>query len=226
MSVVDLCIGAFTKNRQRTLVSTFVEMGVTSEYLIVGGMVSSKTTAQMIKGIFAPFSPSLWVTTFGVLILLSFLFVVQESSSWSEFKKAPLATAGFAAYNASLGFFAQEGITNDDPLTWGGRFTFLAIAVQILLAGASYTANLTNFLVRNGFETSVESIEDAIGQQLQVCVLRNKMASLDNIYGKDVIQYAINRKCSVAQRSAVQDRKDRAYIVIIMAIGTCYFLFR
>ena len=34
-SAVDLCIGAFTKNRHRSGVSSFLEMGVTAEYLIV-----------------------------------------------------------------------------------------------------------------------------------------------------------------------------------------------
>ena len=153
-------------------------------------MNNEKSISQMINDIFAPFTLSLWVVTLCVLILLSFLFILQEIP-WSKFKKAPVATAGLAAYNALLGLFAQ-GSVNDDPMTWGGRFTLLAIAVQILLVGASYTANLTNFLVRGGLQISVESVEDAIGQRLRVCVLRNKIAILDNTYGKDIIRYAID----------------------------------
>ena len=95
---------------------------------------------------------------------------------------------------AVLGFFAAGTETEKEPMTWGGRFTLLAIAVQIFLTTASYTANLTNFLVRDGFDTVVDNIDEAIQQRVEICVLRNKIAILDATYGENNIYYVINRK--------------------------------
>jgi len=175
-SAVDLCIGAFTKNRHRTAVSHFVEMGVTSEYLIVNENGSKASTWQMIQRIFEPFSLSLWAVTFAVLIALSLLFALQESaaSSLSAFKEKPISFTVNAVYSALLRFWSQETMLPTDGRygngavqTWSGRFTLLAIGVQLLLTGASYTANLTTFLIRTGFTPTVSSMDDAIEQQFK-----------------------------------------------------------
>ena len=192
LGVVDLCIGAFTKNRQRAAISSYLEMGVTSEYLVVRDVPVDNTLKKMIVNVFAPFHFSLWFVTFAVLFLLSLLFLVQEHS-WSELRETHIYdSAGLATYNAVLGFFSQGYVTEGDPSSWGGRFTLLAIAVQILLTGAAYTANLTNFLVRGSSSSTVESLDEAIQKELKVCVLRNKISVLNSTY--DNIQYAINRK--------------------------------
>jgi len=66
--------------------------------------------------------------------------------------------------------------------------------VQVLLAGAAYTANLTSFFVHDSRFVSIKSIKDAISLQAKVCVLRNRIIILDNSFGKDKINYAINPK--------------------------------
>jgi hypothetical protein len=147
----------------------------------------------MMKAIFSPFTVQLWSVTFGVLIVLSSLLVFQEIG-WSKMRRAPAACVARVCYNGVFSFWsgAADAGASSDPLSVGGRLTLLAIAVQILLGGAAYTANLTIFLVRSGTTRSIESIEDAIGQQLTICVLRNKMSVLENTYGVDTIKFAIN----------------------------------
>lgn len=195
MGVVDICFGAFTKHLKRTEISSFLEMGVTSEYLIVEDDPNNYDIREL-GNVFKPFSTSLWLITFAVLIVLSFLFVAQEHS-WLEIKESRHENPVLlAVYYAALGFFAQGPETGDDPVTWGGRFTLLAIAVQILLTGAAYTANLTNFLVQKSMWGGVNSIEDVISENLVVCVLRNKIPVLDTTYGEGTIRYAIDRKYS------------------------------
>mmetsp|Transcript_25086 Transcript_25086/g.26920 ORF Transcript_25086/g.26920 Transcript_25086/m.26920 type:complete len:659 (-) Transcript_25086:209-2185(-) len=215
LEVVDVCLGAFTKNIERTQVSSFIEMGVTSEYLIVTKTVEEPTTGQHIRDIFAPFSPALWGVTFGVLMILSLLFIAQETSL-KEFKKSPVNAVTMALYQGSLSFFVGGPETVEgEKETWGGRFTLLAIAVVVLLEGASYTANLTNFLVQQGMPGGIESMEDTIQQTVPVCVLRNKIPILDNVYGKDKIKYAI---------SPVDDLPgflDREELFPAMENGTC-----
>ena len=121
LAVVDVCLGAFTKNTKRTQVSSFVEMGVTSEYLIVMKKVEAPTTGQRIRDIFEPFSPALWGVTSGVLMILSLLYIVQETSL-KEFKKSPVNAAAMALYQGSLSFFAGGPETVEgEKGTWGGR---------------------------------------------------------------------------------------------------------
>ncbi len=193
LGVVDICLGAFTLNSNRGLLSSYIDMGVSTDYLVVQTDPNRNNIRQILMSAFEPFSWSLWICTFVVLIALTSLFFVQEYS-WTQLKESPLdQTAGLAVYDAFLGFFAQGHETGDEPRTWGGRFTLLAIAVQILLGGAAYTANLTNFLVRNGLSSSVQNIDDAIKQKVDVCVLRNRISILDNSYGEGKIQYAIDR---------------------------------
>ena len=85
----------------------------------------------------------------------------------------------------------------------------------VLLEGASYTANLTNFLIQKGMPSGIENMEDAIQQTVPVCVLRNKIPILDSTYGKDKIKYAI---------SPVDDLPgffDREELFPAMGNGTC-----
>jgi len=167
-------------------------MGVTSEYLIVNENGSKASTWQMIQRIFEPFSLSLWAVTFVVLIALSLLFTLQESaaSSLSAFKEKPISFTVNAVYSALLRFWSQETMLPADDRngngagqTWSGRFTLLAIGVQLLLTGASYTANLTiNFLIRTGFTPTVSSMDDAIQQQLKVSMFIQKREPATNLY--------------------------------------------
>jgi len=218
LGVVDLCIGAFTKNSQRAGISSFLEMGVTSEYLVVQYAPVVNDLSNMnktIRNIFAPFSLTLWIVTFAVLFLLSLLFLVQEYS-WSELRATRIEnSAGLAAYNAALSFFSQERITERDPSSWGGRFTLLAIAVQVLLTGASYTANLTNFLVRGSSSLAVESMHEVITKELEVCVLRNKISILESNFGDGAIKYAIDPD------TKLEGFKDRTELLLAMAEGRC-----
>ena len=167
-------------------------MGVTSEYLIVNENGSKASTWQMIQRIFEPFSLSLWAVTFAVLIALSLLFALQESaaSSLSAFKEKPISFTVNAVYSALLRFWSQETMLPTDGRygngavqTWSGRFTLLAIGVQLLLTGASYTANLTTFLIRTGFTPTVSSMDDAIEQQFKVRMFIQKREPATNLFG-------------------------------------------
>jgi len=189
-------------------------MGVEAEYLVVTNKELPPTTGEHIKNIFAPFSPALWATTFGVLIILSLLFIAQEIS-FSDFKKSPFSAAARAIYQGSLSFFAGGPETDEEATSWGGRFTLLAIAVIVLLEGASYTANLTNFLIRHDMGGSIESMEEAIQQNVPVCVLRNKLTILDSIYGENKIQYA---KDPLDDLPGFNDREE---LFPAMDDGTC-----
>ena len=199
-SAVDLCIGSFTKSRHRNAVSSFLEMGVSSEYLVVS-ISEPETTGELISSIFAPFSPALWGVTFAVLIVLSLLFAVQEAPRdwWLRFKEAPTSSLAHASYNALLRFWAHETLLPSDGRvedggTWAGRFTLLAIGVQILLTGSSYTANLTNYLVRNGFGTSITSIDQAIAEKYRICILKNRVNILQGIYGNKIRNVTVDSR--------------------------------
>jgi len=199
-SAVDLCIGSFTKNRHRNAVCDFLEMGVSAEYLVVS-ISEPETTGELISSIFAPFSPALWGVTFAVLIILSLLFSIQEAPRdwWLRFKETPGSSIAHATYNALLRFWAHETLLPSDGRvedggTWAGRFTLLAIGVQILLTGASYTANLTNYLVRNGFGTSITSIDQAIAEKYRICILQNRVNILQGIYGNKIRNVTVDSR--------------------------------
>jgi len=70
----------------------------------------------------------------------------------------------------------------------------LAIGVQILLTGASYTANLTNYLVRNGFGTSITSIDQAIAENYRICILQNRVNILQGIYGNKIRNVTVDSR--------------------------------
>ena len=138
--------------------------------------------------------------------MLSFLFAVQEGPRdwWVGFKGAPISTTAHCIYNALLRFWTGEVFLPSDGRvedggTWAGRFTLLAIGVQILLAGASYTANLTNFLVRSGFESTIVDIEDAINQKKRICVLKNKVAILETIYEGEVRYVSVEDRFDILE---------------------------
>ena len=89
LGAVHLLLGALTKNLNRGLISNFLEMGVTTEYLVVEIDCDYDDADDMISRISSPFSWPLWVTTFVVLVFLSLLCVIQENSI-SELKETPI----------------------------------------------------------------------------------------------------------------------------------------
>ena len=194
LGVVDICIGAFTKNRQRTMASSFLEMGVTAEYLVVHEHTEQLSVMDKVKSIFEPFSPALWGMTFLVFSFLGFLLMLQEVS-WETLREKPSANVKMSLYGSVMAFFARRPgpYCSDKVTSWGGRLTTLAICIQILLSGAAYGAQLTTLLVRSGFSVTIESIDDVMLYKFPICVLRNKIKVLDNAYGDSRFNYAINR---------------------------------
>jgi len=145
------------------------------------------------------------------MTVLSLIFMVQENT---YHKGRFLKTVTNAGYNGLLRFWGGTPILSSDGEeggTWGGRFTLLAICAHLLLTINSYTANLTNFLVRMGLQSSIASMEEAIAQNKKVCVLRNKIAVLDMAYGKNKIRYSkspVDGEIGFMKRTELLDALD------------------
>jgi len=86
-------------------------------------------------------------------------------------------------YMSFLSFFS--GSYDQSVVTIGAKLNLLGIASFIMFIIAIYTANLASILTQEAAQPSVDSIEMAVKQGLNICAERNRMQAVIDTFGID-----------------------------------------
>ena len=119
----------------------------------------------MVTKIFEPFSPALWlvivVASMLVGLTMWFLGEVQHDNIFMGILSGTRL--------AFMKFLGQGGFTS--AKTRGGGIVLFGFGFMCMLGASSYTANLASILLTSHLETSIKNIDDAIKQQVPICIL-------------------------------------------------------
>jgi len=116
-----------------------------------------------------PFSTELWGLVIGYITFTGIVTAWLEPEG--EDYENPYAFPRYfkALYVAWFGIFS--GGPQNTASTLPARFSQLAYGLFIIIVLASYTANLATILVAQATSNGINSIDDAIANQLTICCL-------------------------------------------------------
>jgi len=133
-----------------------------------------------------PFSAELWG------LVIAYITFTGMVTAWLEPEgedyENPYAIPRFfkALYITWFGVFS--GGPQNAASTLPARFSQLAYGLFIIIVLASYTANLATILVAQATSNGINSIDDAIANQLTICCLSAIKAELQVRSGRAVAQ--------------------------------------
>ena len=137
---------------------------------------------------FQPFTPGAWLAVAGFLCIMSLLlYLRQVCESGCDGDCKSLFKSNIVAFLRSLFFVWHDfllGQSSMDVESGPVRQIFsLALAFFILITLASYTASLASVLVvQNSVGGSINSIEDAINNDLTICAPSSLLETFSKVY--------------------------------------------
>lgn len=211
LGMLDFCAGMFSITTQRAMMTSFFTIETTPMFLVVKEEDEIPFSDRIFRA-FEPFTLGAWVCTLLISVTSTFILVYQESVSGGINdakkhglkKKTCLQRFGKSIF---LGFsnFLGGGITNEAS-TWQGRCTGITLGIFSLIIISMYTANLTTILVSRASRVMVTSIDDALSQNHDVCLIKSTKSLVEDLYPtakwkvldnrKDLIDSIEDRKCS------------------------------
>ena len=181
MGYLDMCIGMHTVTPERLWMSPFFIVQLNAMYLVVPA-ASGQSMSGLINKTFAPIESTLWGALVAVIVIMSGIITLQERhhhrkdgakgepQDWAErnIDRAPtllehlrgnLITNTRALYDAGVGHSS----------TGAARISQLGFGFFVLLFIASYTANLTTFLVQSANIGTVKDFTAAKQRGMSFC---------------------------------------------------------
>jgi len=162
---VDLCAGVFYATPERRSMTTFSPSYFPDLFSLVVFTKGKPGPLEMLVKVFSPFSPLLWVViaslSWGVGFAMWMFGEVPD--------KPPLMGSIIGMRQAAMQFLGQG--REQDAKTKGGRIVILGFSFMCMLGAASYTANLSSFILMSNLEVGVTDISYAIEKKKKVCVL-------------------------------------------------------
>lgn len=167
----DICIGQTEVIGKLADFTKFLpSLGTTLEYLIVQQKVKEPSFSNTFSSVFSPFSFTLWMTCIAFLVVFGLAFALLERDG-DDFEGSPgvhqkLATTLYKTF--------LSGVTGGpayEPGTAGGKLVMLGYGWFILIALASYTANLASLLVVASSVQGIANMDDLIKTEgAKLCV--------------------------------------------------------
>ena len=214
LGYLDFCVGGFFINEKRSSVTTMYETSNDPIYLFTfdesdSGATSWEAFIATTLTIFTPFTAGAWmmIFLFALPVLGLLLFFHEYGSPGSAFptrepilveredslgnrstevinRQIPLYKhIGNSVYMGTLSFFS--GSYDQSVVTISGKISLLAIASFILLIISVYTANLASILTQEAQASSIDSIDMAVKQGLNICAERKIANLLMDSFGID-----------------------------------------
>ena len=231
LGYIDLCVGNAFVLSDRVLMTPFFILENEPIHMVVGKEFWGYETISF----GAPFTHIVWLAFFGLLIFITILFAVQEADKEGSMIRAPLsasesANKRFAFAIAETAYFSVRSVFTGSsieviPVTWGGRLVSLGFGVFVLLSLIYYEAAKTAQLVERGVAARLNTLEEASGLSLSVCIDRRSLSVIRSLHpsvsfasdpqdGKlgfikrrDVMPGLVNHLCGVA----VMPKEDLDY---------------
>lgn len=161
LGYLDVCIVQATITNERRRLADFLALEELPMHLIVGVEHDAPTVGEMLGGVFAPYSARTWLCFVLAVVVFSAIFALQERG----------LTVGERVL--VVGARAHGG-----RASVGGRVTGVGIACFFFLVSTFYVANLTSRYVTSTASGSVGNIQQAIEQNLAVCVAEERVAQV------------------------------------------------
>ncbi|KAL7540678.1 hypothetical protein ACHAWF_006757 [Thalassiosira exigua] len=197
LGYLDFCVGGFSITGKRSSITAMFETTSDPLYLVVyadgGGETSWESFLKTTLTVFQPFTAAAWLMIFAFCLpVLGLLMLFHEygapGSAYPEeealcvkgrrkqpakveIRRIPLIKHALdSLYMGTLSFF--QGSYDQSVVTTGGKINLLAIASFVMLILAVYTANLAAILTNDASAVSVDSVEMAVRQGMNICAER------------------------------------------------------
>jgi len=214
LGYLDFCVGGFTINEKRSSVTTMYQAYSDPMYLISFvdldvGASNWESFYNDLGAVFRPFTLGAWmmILLFALPVLGMIMMYHEYDQPGSSYPKnepdliekddgignkstkvaifkiplyKPILNSLYRTY---LSFFS--GSYEQSVVTIGGKINLLGISSFIMFLIAVYTANLASILTQEATKVTVESVEMAIRQGMNICASRNKAHQVIQTYGID-----------------------------------------
>ena len=167
---VDVCIGNFWVTSERLALSNFIQPFAEDKlYLVVPDEYLEESFAQHFVRPFMPFAPELWLMVGLFTIFTSIVTLLVDGRSLVVEHYDIVSRYCMSVYLTWHGLFS--GGPQNSPGTFPARLSQLGFGVFIMITVATYTANLATILVSNTKENAISNIDDAMAEQMTICML-------------------------------------------------------
>ena len=166
----DVCLGNFRVVPDRVEMAPFtVGLQINEFYLLViPKVVDEATFAENLAKPFAPFTPGLWFLIIVFLAISGFMFLYTDSDNEDDFPYSELWERMLQGQYLGLAGYACGGPVHGASSA-ASKIVNLGFAFFIMIALATYTANLATILVMKNSGFAIESIADAIAAGHTIC---------------------------------------------------------
>lgn len=168
MGKLDFCFGSYWETPERLGMTEFTPIYQTDlYYLIVEGQDGASSSGTLTK-VFKPFSFGLWVLFAMIFTAVGFfMWLFGEVGDYGIVK----GTVMGVQYSALK--FMGHGGGLDSAKSRSGNFLLLGFTFLSMLGLASYTANLSSFLLMANLHTGLKSLDAAIDNEIMICALQS-----------------------------------------------------
>lgn len=147
------------------MMTTFSPSYFPDLFSLVVFVKEGRNFVQMATKIFEPFSPSLWVVVVVASIFVGFTMWFLGEVEHNNIFMGTLSGTRMAF----MKFLGQGGFAS--AKTRGGSIVLFGFGFMCMLGASSYTANLASILLTSHMDTAIKDINDAIKQQVPICIL-------------------------------------------------------
>jgi len=186
--LADMAVGPFWVTTERLRMVTFTTpVAIDRTFVVTKRPFEDNSVQFQIQKIGKPFSNSLWI------VLGVFMLVISALSMWfaspggvsrrtwmsfrndewrhsSYYKRALILFRFYLEALLQKGVFAFGAAADQDAnSSLSMKFLIFGFSFLILMTVSCYVANLTAFLVQSRVTNTIESMEQAIGNNLRIC---------------------------------------------------------
>lgn len=173
---LDLCVGDFWDTPERRA-KKVIFSPIYSEWIYLHTTVAPRKLAvwEYLYQPLRPFSMSLWMLIFTVIPASGvFLAVLEYEGPLAGLVRRPtLRSTGWSMYLSILSFLDAGVLVVHRPHTYGGKVFAVGLAFFACVVFASFTASTASFLIFKSRDHAVESLEEAIAEGMQICILES-----------------------------------------------------
>jgi hypothetical protein len=215
MDLLDLCVGLFWITAERLDMTAFsVPMGTDKFYLMVKMPKLDHSIATNARRVFMPFSSELWLVLGAGIVLVSITRIVQRLISADcrgRSRRSIEAVVADAFYSTSMEL-ASDSTNYGENDDCAKRLMNIGWGAFILLVVASFTANLTAFLVKSDLNFPIRNIDDCISRRCKLCVGEVQLADMKALYGTNILYVPNDAGHRWALEELKQDKCEAAVI--------------
>jgi hypothetical protein len=154
-------------------------------YLIAPKLERAETFWTLLGKPFSPFQGPLWLGIVGYILLSAWVAAFTDKSNDEDFENHHYISRYMKSlYLMSLSYV--KGGPENNPASVPARISALGFGFFCMIVLTSYTANLASLLVAKAGKNSINSIEDAIENNLKICILASIKTEFQANYPKAI----------------------------------------